>query len=161
MTEEYKTIFEVSYFGNGALFISLFFLVVPLTVLYIAGMVRNRMTPNEEKATYKKLSRFRLFILIFLAVGTLAVLHTLWEGYDLMSVLTSGECKVVEGPVQVLQRGSRSRHVDNWIQIRDKKFTYSPFNFDLSYHGSELLIDGIEARVHYHDNDILKVELKQ
>jgi hypothetical protein len=161
MTEEYKTIFEVSYFSNGALFISLFFLLAPLTVLYVAGMVRNHMTPGEEKATYKKFSRFRWVLLLFFAVGALAIVNTLSRGYELTHVLASGQSKVVEGPVQVLRRASRRPHdTENRIQIQDKQFVYSA-SLDLNYHGAELLIDGIEARVHYYGNDILKVELKQ
>jgi hypothetical protein len=161
MTEQYRTVFEVSYFSNGTLFQSLFVLILCLSILLVARIIRGHMTPTELEATRKKFSSFRLIILACGSISGIWIIANICQGYKLTHALKEGRCAVVEGPVQVLRREPSTGHSENIIQIGDKRFDYTAWNEELPYHGGELLVDGIMARVHCLGNAILKVEIKK
>lgn len=161
MTEQYRTVFEVSYFSNGVLFQSFFVLVVCLAMLLVAGRIRGRMTPAELEATRKRFFSFVLIVLACCLLSAIWVLSNICQGHKLTHALKDGRCAVVEGPVQVLEQEPWTGHSGDLIQIGGRKFSFTAWNEELPYHDGELMVDGRVARVHYVGNKILKVEIKK
>ena len=161
MPTGYTTVFEVSYFSNGTLFFSIFVLFVCAFVGGTATVIYGRMAASEAEAIREKFFIFRLVVLVCIAVSTIWFASNVYDGCKLTRALKGGECRVVEGTVQVLHREPWGGHSQNNVRIAGKEFAYSCHRADLGYTGGELLIDGVTARVHYLGNTILKVEIKQ
>ena len=161
MNTGFTTVFEVSYFSNGALFFSIFALSVCLFVGGIATVIYGRMAPSEAEPIREKFFYFRFVVLVCIAISTIGFASNIHEGYKLTHALRNGHCGVVEGTVQVLHREPWLGHSQNNIRIEGKEFAYSSHVMMLGYAGGELLVDGVMARVHYLGNTILKVEIKR
>ena len=154
MATGYTTLFQVSYFSNGTLFFSAAALSASLFAAGVASVLYGRLSASQAEAARKKFLYFRLVSLILAGLSTIWLGSNLYDGYHFTHALRNGRCRVVEGTVHLLGQ-------ERWgavIQIADKKFDIVRKD-KLSYRGGELLVDGIEARVHYLGNDILKVEV--
>jgi hypothetical protein len=162
MNDGYQTVFEVSYLSNGSLFMSIGFLCVGIVavVAVARSWKTGRMSPHQKF----------LFVAIwapFWFLGSAVWIYSnISSGKEWTAALANNQCEVVEGTVQVLHQQPWGGHDSgDRIRIGSKEFTYSYYSSMLGYHttishGGELK-DGVTARLHYLDNVILKVEIKQ
>jgi hypothetical protein len=162
MNGEYRTVFEVSYFSNGCLRMSLLFLCAGI-VLVIGFAI-----PWISKRASRGRRIWFLYILgpFYFLFGGLLLYSDLSNGWIFTSALANNQCDIVEGTVQVLYEQPRDGHArGDRIRVSDKVFTYSYWQETLCYNktisqGGELR-NGVVVRLHYIGNDILEVEIKQ
>jgi hypothetical protein len=161
MNGGYTIVFEVSYFSNGFLLWNIGFLAVGIAV--VTQAIGSRMPGSrQQKAPIFAVCLWSAFW--FFASGAW-LYSNLTHGHRYTDALANNQCEVVEGTVQVLHEQPAGGHAaGDRIRIGDKEFTYSYFHAVLSYnrtisHGGQLK-NGVAARLHYLDNAILKVEIK-
>jgi hypothetical protein len=96
--------------------------------------------------------------------GIFLIGNSVVEGHQHIKALQSGQCRVAEGTVTVLEVGWPSGHGHNErIRIGSDEFEYSAN--EMSYHwiirNGGPLTNGVYARLHVLDEKILKVEIKR
>jgi hypothetical protein len=161
MNTGYTTVFEVSYFSNGTFFFSAVTLFVGLFAGGVASVIYGRLPVGEAKTIQERFFYFRLIVLVWIAISTFWFCSNIFQAHKLIHTLRSGGCESVEGTVHVLNREPWGGHGADSVRIADKTFGYSSHAATLGYHGGELLMEGVTARIHFLGNTILKVEIKQ
>ena len=165
MTDGYRTVFEVSYLSNGILLLNVTFLFVGLFVPTVVTLIRGRMPESEAREGEQTYRYFLLIAVVWIGIGTLWLFKNLHSGYDLTHAVRSRYCRVVEGKVEVISRQPHGGHggQEN-IRIAGKDFGFSYYGGKLGYsrtisHGG-WLTDGVNARLRYIGNTIVKVEVR-
>jgi hypothetical protein len=149
----YRTVFEASYLSNGALFVSLIFLAVG-TVVTLASSTRR----------FRSQWLLRIWCVGWMSVSIWFVAHTLYAAYFDQSALKSGKCEVAEGTVHVLHGQAWGGHdTGDKVRIGDQTFEINYYRATIAYHATIAhggsLAEGVLARVHYLNGEILKVEI--
>jgi hypothetical protein len=157
--EQYKTVFEVSYFSNGDLQTQVSALILGPLVLAITMWLKW----PKLKARYEKVLfyLFPLFWGLFWFVGWGSFFFSaLYYGHKFTTALKTGQCQSVEGVVKVARQGPKSDD----IQIANEDFEINYYIGTLGYRQiiaqGGVLRNGVQVRIHYLGNTILKVEVK-
>jgi hypothetical protein len=156
-----QTVYELSWLTVAAALLPGLFFVVASTLLWIS----QRRGEREFRR-----GRFIVCWIICLAIGICWVVVAGRIGYEYKTALRTGQCRVVEGTVRVLEKWGKA-HPER-IQIGDQVFSYHRIGgiYDyLSYHWIIVdggpLTNGVYARLRVFDEDnvharILQVEIK-
>ena len=108
---------------------------------------------------------FAFFLVCWNSVSMYLLRITLEEGYENAAALRNNSCDAVEGQVHVISKQPEGGHaIGDQIRIADRKLEISYYDGGLGYrksikHGGALT-EGIWARLHVRDGNILKVEIR-
>jgi hypothetical protein len=165
MNGTYRTVFEVSHFGNAHLdFLGIG--VVALIIGLILPWFSKRKNLKSDHVQFKRLALVYVVGPLLILIGVIVFYSNVINERKLTSALANNQCDIVEGVVQVLHQEPVNGHdVGDHIKIGNKEFIYSYWTLTVTFnrtisHGGELK-NGAVARLHYIGNDILKVEIKQ
>ena len=163
MNNDFIKIFEVTYFSNGELLISLLFLFIG-----IIGLIATRRGYIGSNNKIPRKSLAYIITIIFTIVGLYMTTNDLKDGYKLKQLLNNGKCEIVQGHVKVLHKEKKSGHDikgGDHIIINNKHFHLSYFIKTLAYKNTiengGVLKEGVYVRLHYVNGEILKVEIKE
>jgi hypothetical protein len=159
MAVVYQTVFETSYFSNGILFWDAIFLAIGIFA-----------TATAVALARKRLRGPALFLgfisLVWILTTIWMCVTTVKEGLGYMASLRNGSCGTEEGVVEVLYRQPEGGHsAGDRIRINKSEFEINYFETTFAYsqtlaHGGALNT-GVQARVHFLGNRILKVEIAE
>lgn len=154
-----QTVYQVSWFNVAAEILPRLFGVVLLGVALVAFLRPRR------GAKISRLIGFIFAAMLILAAGIFIISEVVAEGHQSIKALQTGQCRVVEGTVTVLEVGWPSGHGHNErIRIGTDEFQFSVGN-QMTYHwvirNGGPLTNGVYARLHVLGEDILKVEIKR
>jgi hypothetical protein len=160
MTLPYRTVFEVSYFSNGALFEMLGMLAIGLAIAAYAICKRAQFRG-------KKIGEAIILCIVssvWIGAFTWSAAVLIQDGLRFTRAIRDGSCEVAEGTVQILhQAGAYDKSPGDKIRIGGNDFEFSPWETTLGFHQIAArggpLRDGVQARLHYLDKVILKVEV--
>src|SRR5690349_21571797 len=96
MNDGYQTVFEVSYFSNGSLLMSLVFLSVGI----VAVVAVARSWKSGKMSPHQKFLFVALWAPIWFLVSGLWIYSTISSGKEWTAALANNQCQVVEGTVQ-------------------------------------------------------------
>jgi hypothetical protein len=162
MNDEYKTVFEVSYFSNGSLLWSIFSLCIGVVVVIALAFTWK----SGKLRPVQKIVLPCLWAPIWFIINGALLYSNLSSGKMFTTALANNQCEIVEGTVQVLHEQPYGGHdAGDHIRIGGKDFTYNYYSMALGYHqtishGGQLK-NGTMARLYYLGDEILKVEIKQ
>ena len=156
----YVTVFQTSYFSNGSLLWSLFYLTIGLSVAILFLTGRLRLKSQSGCAT-----AFLLFwCAVWISFSSVWVFYNLRTASIFIEALRSEDCEVVQGTVAVLHEQPWGGHDSgDRILIDDVEFTINYYFSSLAYrrtisHGGHLT-NGRLVRICHINGDILKIEV--
>lgn len=162
MGDQYRTVFEVSYFTNGALLKSAFFLAIGLGVLAAALTGRLRLRERGDGGCSQ--IGVGIWCVVWIAFSLVWVGSNLLSAWEFTHALQNGECETTEGTVEVLHRQPATGHAPgDRIRVGSREFQFNYFHGTLAYretiaHGGALT-QGRRVRLHDWKGNILKVEV--
>ncbi len=149
-----EPLFTPSFLWAGLLFVALSF-------IYLAGT--RKVILNSRKENTNKLKKSHALLCLFFSVVFL--ISSIASDVARRNTLLSSSPEIVEGVVSKFVHGGLSGHSPERFCVENKCFSYSAslhtggFNTPSVFGGA--IHEGVEARIFYIENTIIKIELKK